>query len=279
VSIDSNLVGESGETVPVSWTSRDAMLYALAVGAGRDPADELEFTTENSTGITQRVLPSFACVAGYAPMPAAFEFDPTALLHADMGFDLLSELTPDGSAYATATITGVYDKGSGALVHLTTEVSDSATGTPLARLESGLFIRGAGGFGGERGTSPAWSRPEHDPGSVTTYQTRPEQALLYRLTGDRNPLHSDPKFALRAGFAAPILHGMCTYGFAARALLHEVAGSDPSRFGGMYARFNRPVTPSEELTVQIWRTSEGALFRALDTSGEVVLDHGRMSLR
>jgi acyl dehydratase len=141
------------------------------------------------------------------------------------------------------------------------------------------FIRGEGGWGGERGPSgPRNEAPDRDPDATITYPTRPEQALVYRLSGDRNPLHSDPSFAALAGFDRPILHGLCTYGFTGRALLHELCGSDPARFRSMEGRFSSPVMPGEELTVQVWRTGDGqAVYRTLASGDRVVLDSGAVT--
>jgi acyl dehydratase len=138
------------------------------------------------------------------------------------------------------------------------------------------FIRGEGGWGGERGPSgPRNVPPSAEPDEVVTLATRPEQALVYRLSGDRNPLHSDPSFAALAGFDRPILHGLCTYGFTGRALLHRCCGSDPSRLRSMEGRFSAPVFPGEELRVELWRTGEGAAtFRTLGGDGRVVIDAG-----
>jgi acyl dehydratase len=138
-----------------------------------------------------------------------------------------------------------------------------------------VFIRGEGGFGGDRGPKSEWAAPQRAPDAVVDYQSRPEQALVYRLTGDRNPLHSDPAFASRGGFGQPILHGMCTYGYTGRALLHTVCGSDPARFRSMSARFSHPVLPGAELTVSIWVDSDTAYFRTT-SDGAVVIDQGRL---
>jgi acyl dehydratase len=147
----------------------------------------------------------------------------------------------------------------------------------LATIRGSVFIRGEGGFGGDRGPSGAdWEMPTRPPDTTVNYRTRPEQALLYRLTGDRNPLHSDPKFAAKGGLQRPILHGMCTYGFTGRALLHAVCGSDPARFRAMEGRFTRPVMPGDELTISIWVDGNTAYFRT--TSNDVVvIDRGRFS--
>jgi acyl dehydratase len=139
-----------------------------------------------------------------------------------------------------------------------------------------VFIRGEGGFGGDRGPSAAWERPEREPDQRVSSQTRPDQALLYRLSGDRNPLHSDPAFAARAGFPRPILHGLCTYGVTGRLLLHALCGSDPGRFRSMRARFSRPVLPGARLTVSIWVDGATATFQTSDDDGQVVIDHGEV---
>ena len=153
---------------------------------------------------------------------------------------------------------------------------DAATGEPLVTTRGSIFIRGEGGFGGGRGPGQDWEMPSGAPDEQVTYQTRPDQALLYRLTGDRNPLHSDPKFAARGGFARPILHGMCTYGYTGRALLHAVSDSEPARFGSMEGRFTRPVIPGDELTISIWAHGGTAYFRTT-SNGAPVLDRGRMT--
>src|SRR5207244_4072866 len=179
-----------------------------------------------------------------------------------------------------ATVTGIYDKGSGALVVTENAAVDAATGERLVTSRSSAFMRGEGGFGGERGSDQPWSRPDREPDHRVVQPTRPEQALIYRLSGDRNPLHADPKFAARGGFSKPILHGLCTYGVTGRALLHALCGSDPARFGSMSGRFSRPVFPGETLTVSIWRDGDGsALFQTANQDGAVVIDRGRLTTR
>lgn len=279
MAIDLGYVGKSGEPRERSWTSKDALLYAVAVGAGHgDPSKELEFTTENS-GTAQRVLPSFICVAAGAPGPEGLTYDLTKLLHAEMAFELFDELPTEATVSSVSTVDGIYDKGSGALISTSTAVRDAVTGKLLARLISGAFIRGDGGFGGDRGPRDKWTLPDREPDESIAYETVPEQALIYRLTGDRNPLHTDPEFAKRAGFEAPILHGMASYGFTARALLHAVADGEPARFRSMYGRFSKTVTPGETLTIQVWREVGGALYRTLDSEGDVVIDRGRVTTR
>jgi acyl dehydratase len=153
---------------------------------------------------------------------------------------------------------------------------DAATGHPLVTTRGSIFIRGEGGFGGDRGPAADWAMPSGAPDDQVTYAVPRDQALLYRLTGDRNPLHSDPQFAARGGFDRPILHGMCTYGYTGRALLHAVCGSDPGRFLSMEGRFTRPVMPGEELTISIWADGETAYFRTT-VGGQPVIDRGRLT--
>jgi acyl dehydratase len=179
-------------------------------------------------------------------------------------------------------VTGIYDKGSGALVTSENVAVDANTGEKLITAASGVFIRGEGGFGGDRGPGDGWQQPQRPPDHVVVQPTRPEQALLYRLSGDRNPLHADPKFAARGGFSRPILHGLCTYGFTGRALLHTLCACDPARFRSMSARFSRPVLPGDTLVVSIWLPPDGeytALFQTATEDGTVVIDRGRMQFR
>ncbi|MEU6411750.1 MaoC/PaaZ C-terminal domain-containing protein [Microbispora sp. NPDC046933] len=277
--LDHSLIGVESAPYERSWTSADTLLYALGVGAG---TEELAFTTENSAGIRQRVLPTFAVLAAQAPTGRRLgDFDPAMLVHAEQAFELHRELPPAGRVRTTSTVTGIYDKGSGALVTTEARAADAESGELLITSRSSVFIRGEGGFGGERGPRDEWAEPGRPPDHTVTYETRPDQALLYRLSGDRNPLHSDPAFAARAGFPRPILHGLCTYGIIGRALLHAVAGSDPARFAAMSGRFSKPVYPGETLTVSIWTSDDGAtaLFRTAKEDGAVVIDRGRAAFR
>jgi acyl dehydratase len=280
--LNHSLVGVPGEPVERSWTSTDALLYAIGVGAGLgDPLQELQFTTENTAGVQQEVLPTYGVLLAQARGAGSIgDFDRAMLVHAEQSIELHKPLPVEGTLRTSAIVTGMYDKGSGALVETENRAVDSATGEPVVTTTSGTFIRGEGGFGGDRGTAPAWELPDRAPDQKVTVQTRPEQALLYRLSGDRNPLHADPAFAARGGFSRPILHGLCTYGFTGRVLLHEVCGSDPARFAFMSGRFSRPVLPGESLVVSIWAGEDGtAQFQTAKEDGTVVIDRGTLRHR
>ena len=278
--INPEAVGSTFGPTEAYWTSKDCLLYAVGVGAG---VDDLQFTTENTNGVDQRVLPTFACVASAAertrsaagsPFANIGTFNPAMLVHGEQGVTQHQPLPTDAEFLTSGTVTGVYDKGSGAVITSETVSTDKKTGDLLFTLRSSIFIRGEGGFGGDRGPST----PKLDPGRaadhVVTYQTRPDQALTYRLSGDRNPLHSDPSFAAMGGFDQPILHGLCSYGFTGRALLASLCDNDPSRFVSMDARFSKPVLPGDALTVSIWVDGNEAQFRTERAPGEVVIDNG-----
>jgi acyl dehydratase len=280
--INPDAAGTVGEPAEATWSSKDCLIYALGVGAGvSDPTGfELEFTTENSQDVAQRVLPTFPVTVQSTGGGSVFSkigsFNPAMLVHGEQAIEVHAPLPTEGRVIVTGAITGVYDKGSGAVVATEAKAVDAATGTPVYTTRMSAFIRGEGGFGGDRGPSGRVEQPAGHPDHTVTYPTRPDQALLYRLAGDRNPLHSDPKFAALGGFEKPILHGLCSYGFTGRALLHTLCASDPDRFVSMAARFSKPVFPGQTLTVNIWETGDGtAYFQTLNEAGDVVIDAGQ----
>ena len=270
---------EFGAAVERSWTSKDSLLYSVGVGAGSiDPTGfELEFTTENSKDVTQRVLPTFAVIVGFGGgLSSIGTFNPAMLVHGEQGIELHREIPVEGTVLTSARVTGVFDKGSGAVVATESRSVDKESGEPLFTTSASMFIKGEGGWGGDRGPSGGRNvPPERDPDHVVTYQTRADQALTYRLSGDRNPLHADPEFAKLAGFPRPILHGLCSYGFTGRALLHTLCGSDPSKFASMDARFSKPVFPGDVLTMKMWVEGNEAVFRTETQNDDIVIDSGR----
>jgi acyl dehydratase len=278
--VNPDAVGTKSAPSRRTWTSKDCLLYALGVGAGAsDPSTELEFTTENSQNVTQKVLPTAAVVLNVVGggLEAIGSFNPVMLVHGEQGVSLDREIPVEGELESVSEITGIWDKGSGALVQTETVATLVSNGRPLFTTRAGLFLRGEGGWGGERGPSSKFEAPDKPADHEITYSTRIDQALLYRLNGDRNPLHSDPAFAAAAGFDRPILHGLCTYGFTGRALLHALVDGDPARFRSMDGRFSSPVYPGEDLTVRIWLGSEdgSAVFQTFGGDGRVVLDAGQ----
>jgi acyl dehydratase len=277
--INVGIVGAEWETSGLSWSAKDALLYALGVGAGlEDSTQELAFTTENSHGHQQRVLPTFAAVAatlrGVGEGPDLGSFPLEAVLHAEQSVTLFGELPTAATVTGRSTVKAIHDKGRDALIILENVYTGVDLGRPLFATTTGIFVRGEGGFGGERGESTPWNLPSGPPDHVVELQSRPDQALIYRLSGDRNPLHSDPWFADKAGFDRPILHGLCTFGFTGRALLRALCNDEPARFGSMSVRFSSPTYAGHPLRIEMWINGDDVLFRTRD--GEhTVLDRGR----
>lgn len=267
-------VGAESEPADFSWTSKDALLYAVSIGAG---AGELAFTTENTAGVEQLVFPTFPVVLGWGlgggAMANVGTFNLAMLVHGQQAVTLHRPIPIAGTATHTAKLTDMFDKGKAAVV--VTEARVTLDGEPLYTTRSSAFIRGEGGWGGERGPSgPQNVPPERPPDHEVTYQTSPDQTFIYRLNGDRNPLHTDPAFAALGGFERPILHGLCSYGFTGRALLHALCGSDPARFHHIEARFASPVMPGEALTIRAWETADGEAVFTTSVGDRVVIDQG-----
>ncbi len=268
-------VGPVGEPYEASWTTQETLLYAVGIGAG---VGELAYTTENTGGIDQQVFPTFAVVIGWGARSALRNigtFDPAMLVHGQQAITLHKAIPVNGSASMQGRIVAMYDKGKAAVVVSETVATDLADGRQLFTNVSSAFIRGAGGWGGDRGPSgPQNVPPDRAPDHQITYQTSPDQALIYRLSGDRNPLHSDPTFAAMGGFDRPILHGLCTYGFTGRALLHTLCGSDAHRFRHIEGRFTSPVLPGDALTVAMWDIGGGAAVFTTSVGDRAVIDQG-----
>ncbi|GBE65805.1 3-hydroxyacyl-thioester dehydratase HtdY [Mycobacterium sp. MFM001] len=265
MAIDPKAVGATTEPMLFEWTDRDTLLYALGVGAG---TADLSFTTENSHGITQQVLPTYAviCCPAFGAAAKIGTFNWAMLLHGSQGIRLHTPLPPAGKLSVVTEVADIQDKGEGknAIVVLRGRGTDPDSGTLVAETLTTLVIRGEGGFGGEPGQRPAAPEiPDREPDARIPLPTREDQPLIYRLSGDRNPLHSDPWFARElAGFPKPIMHGLCTYGVSGRALVAELGKGDAAAITSISARFTKPVFPGETLTTLIWRTEPGkAVFR------------------
>ena len=250
-------LGAELEPVEFSWSSSDVQLYNLALGAGADPMDEreLRYLTDGSP----QVLPTFSSVAASfhmtEPPKVSFpgiDIELSRVLHASEAVSAAKPLPPSGSGRATTRITDIWDKGKAAVIVNETSVTDSS-GRLLWSTKRSIFARGEGGFGGERGPSTSAETLSGAADFEVDIPVLPQQALLYRLCGDRNPLHSDPGFAAAAGFPRPILHGLCTYGMTCKALTDTVLGADTTRIGSYGARFAGVVFPGEMLRAKVWK--------------------------
>lgn len=253
-------LGAELEPVEFSWTSSDVQLYQLALGAGHDPMDanELRYLTDGSP----QVLPTFSSVAASfhmtEPPKVSFpgiEIELSRVLHASEAVTVPAPLPPSGSARATTRITEIWDKGKAAVIWNETTVTDP-NGAVLWRTKRSIFARGEGGFGGDRGPSSTAAAPDRAPDYEIDIPVLPQQALLYRLCGDRNPLHSDPGFAAAAGFPRPILHGLCTYGMTCKAVVDTMLDADTTRVASYGARFAGVVFPGETLRASIWKDGD-----------------------
>ena len=277
--INPDAVGSKSAPVEASWTSKDALLYAVGIGAGHE---DLPFTTENSNEIDQLVYPTFPVVVGWgrgSAMGKIGTFNPAMLVHGQQAVTLHRPIPVEGTVTLTSEITGIYDKGSAAVV--VSETVATMDGAPLYTNVGSSFMRGEGGWGGDRGPSgPKNVPPERAADHEVTYVTDRNQAFVYRLSGDRNPLHTDPTFAAMGGFDTPILHGLCSYGFTGRALLAALCGNDPARFHHVEGRFASPVIPGEALTVRMWSVAAGEAMFATSASPagggdeRIVIDQG-----
>ncbi|WP_137127253.1 MaoC family dehydratase [Roseomonas sp. HF4] len=248
----------------IRW--QDTALYNFSVGLGQDPMDQaqLDFLYEPRL----KAMPSMAVVLGY---PGFWLRNPdtgvdwTQVLHGEQSIILHRPLPAEGEIIGKSRIRSIVDRGAGkgALLYNERVVLDAKTGEKLATLEGTTFARGDGGFGGPSGpVKKPHPEPEHAPDVTLDLPTRPEQALVYRLNGDHNPLHIDPEVAAKAGFPRPILHGLCTFGVVCHALMKALCGYDPARFGRMDLRFSSPVFPGETIRTEIWHEEGGAAFRA-----------------
>jgi acyl dehydratase len=268
-----------------SWDPDRTLLYAIGVGAGlSEPLDELQFTTENTQGVAQQVIPTFLVqmnVAGSWIKDLGFparpwDGYPEGLVHGEQSIRLHRPIPPAGRADLVQSIVGVFDKGSGALVVSETRSTLADTGEPLGTSRTSLFVRGQGGFGGPREPADAlpWTKQERDPDFTVSLPLPIGQSLIFRLSGDRNPHGTDPAIAKADGFERPIFFGLGTYGFACRAILKGLCDGDVSRFGAFEGRFSKPVIPGERLDTQIWLTEGGAQFQTLANGERVVIDRG-----
>ncbi|VVE50175.1 MaoC family dehydratase [Pandoraea terrigena] len=273
-----------------AYSQRDTQLYALGLGLGEDPLDpaQLRYVYEGRDGESLRAMPTMANVMAY---PGFWAREPDTgitwqkIVHAEQEIRLNAPLPVSGTVTGATRITGLWDRGhdKGAFLQQTREITDAGTGRPLATVVQLSLLRGDGGFGdgGSDGVPPApHAMPDGEPDHVCELSTPAQLALIYRLSGDLNPLHADPAVAAAAGFARPILHGMALMGVAAHAVLRAVIDYDDSRFAGMRVRFTGPVWPGDTLRTQMWvRGAEVSLRVTAVERNVVVLNHARVDLR
>jgi acyl dehydratase len=276
--IEGLAAGAVSAPVHRQWTSRDCVLYALGVGAGHE---ELAFTTENTGGVLQEVLPTFAVVPGTSrgAFPALDRLDPSSVVLGEQAIRLHAPIPPAGQVRTQARVVDLRHTRSSVVVVTEAESVDAVTGARRFTERRTTVVRPTSS---RRPKGEPRSKPvpaDRQPDDEVVYTTSADQALLYRLSGDRNPLHTDPAVARAAGFDRPILHGLCTFGFAGRALLHVVCGSDPERFLAMECRFSAPVFPGDSLTTSMWIDGGTARFRTHTQRGDVVLDRGCFEFR
>ncbi len=275
------------EDVAQSYTARDSILYALGLGYGHDPMneDELRYLNE-AHELGQLAVPSLSVVMGGPGSwmrDARTGIDWVKSLHGEQGLIVHAPLPPEASVIGRNRVTGIIDKGAGkgSLLLMERDILDAATGRLLATRTSSSFLRGDGGCGAPpREQVRPEPLPTRAPDITHRIETRPETALIYRLSGDYNPVHVSPAIARKAGFERPILHGLCTFGMACRALLATVCGNDPTRLRMMNGRFSAPVYPGETQTVEIWNEPGGRVrFRTrIEARNITAFDFGEASI-
>ena len=268
-----------------SFGAKDVMLYALGLGFGQDPTDEneLPFVYEKNL----KALPTWPLLQGYDPywlMDGDYGVTFAQAVHGEQGIVLHAPVATQGTVIGQERVTDVVDKGEGkgALIYSEREIIDKASGQLLATLTQTVFCRADGGFGGSRDrkqAGPPRIVPTRPPDIVCDLATRPDMALLYRLSGDVNPLHADPQAARDAGFPRPILHGLATMGVACRAMLKTVCSYNPSRITALSCRFSAPVFPGETIRTEIWQDGGLVSFRARVMERDVIaINNGRAEI-
>lgn len=263
--IDPKLVGRELTPMEYVYETKDIILYALGIGAG-EREEELKYVYENGleTIPTFGVIPPFASLIGIVGMEG-MDFSLAMLVHGEQYLELYKPIPVEGRLTSYPKISGIYDKVKGALIEIDVETKDH-TGDPVFMNRFSAFIRGEGGFGGDTVPEPGNEPPDRVPDRVVEMKTMPQQALLYRLSGDRNPLHADPGFAAMAGFEKPILHGLATFGYSARAVLQEYCDDNPAKFKAIKVRFSRHVYPGETIVTEMWRDSENKIILRCKTA-------------
>jgi acyl dehydratase len=268
--------------LPFSYRDVETILYALSVGFGRDPLDARELPYVYEGGALLKTLPSFATVLVPDMFPPDLGWDYSQVLHAEQRLQIFRPLPPAADLLINKRIVEAFDRGPslGAVVLFEADVRLAKDDTVLFTLGNTIIARGDGGFGAPNGRGPAPHRvPRREPDLCCSLPTRPDQALMYRLTGDRNPLHADPILARSVGFEQPILHGLCTYGVACHAILKTICDYDHTLICELDARFSAPVLPGDTIATDMWQDGNLVSFqcRAVER-GVVVVRNGKCTL-
>lgn len=280
----SRAVGAALSETTFSWSDDDVILYHLGIGAGNPPTDpgELRYCYEGDL----HALPTYATIPQFSMMMSmgladGMDIDLSRVLHGEHEIEVHDEIPTSGTVTQKGLITDIYDKGKGALALVEIVSVLEKTGAPIFTNRAAIFIRGEGGFGGDSGPALAAGPPDREPDHVVTSSTLPQQALLYRrASGDLNPLHVDPGFALFAGFDRPILHGLCTYGIVGKAVVDHALGSEPTRVASFAARFSGVVFPGETIVTRIWEEEDRlSVVAEVEERGVTVLSNGTVGVR
>ena len=264
------------ENIEISYTDKDSILYGLGVGLGNDPMnmDELKYVYENG----QIVLPSMATNFQYHSsllMSANLNF--IMVVHGEQKLSIINPIPVSGEFVADMKVINCFDKGAskGAIVEVETTVKLKSDETEICKLISTTFARGDGGFGGPESPPQKVYEPEGTPDIVDEITTKPDQALIFRLSGDYNPLHSDPNFAKAAGFPKPILHGLCTYGVACRSIVKTACDKDVKKLKSFNCRFSSPVFPGETIVTEMWKNGNIINFQSkVKERDKIILKNG-----
>jgi acyl dehydratase len=256
-----------------TWTKDQVILYHLGVGAGVPPTDrgELEYTYEKNLKVlpSYGVIPVFGALGGLGSTPG-LSFNFAMLLHGEQDIEVHQPIPPEATVTSSGQIAGIYDKGKAALVVLEVKTKDEA-GKPLFTNRFSLFLRGEGGFGGDSGPKAGNEAPTRTPDGVIASPTLPQQALIYRLSGDKNPLHADPDFAKMGGFDKPIIHGLCSYGVVCKAIVDKVLGGDVSKVARYQARFAGVGFPGETYLTSYWKEGDKILIQAKSKERDAII--------
>jgi len=265
------------------WDRDRVILYHLGIGAGDPPTDpnELAYTYERNLKVLPSfgVIPAFGSLGGVGQVPG-LQFNPALLLHGEQDLEIRKPIPVEGEVETNGKVAGIYDKGKAALVVLETETKLKGEAEPLFVNRFSLFLRGEGGFGGESGPPAGNEAPNRAPDGTVESKTLPQQALLYRLSGDKNPLHADPEFAKMGGFDRPILHGLCSFGVVCKAVVDHALAGDTGKVARYQARFAGVVFPGETIVTSFWREGNTILVAAQTKErGTPVITNAAITIR